>query len=153
MRDEPLLCLETCPLNLHFLHRYETYNWPWPLSNRDNVSRYRCLELRGSFLIYAESLDDSSIPVTTSQVRCWGRSICLISPDPETGGCTVRRDTIANPNGAIPAFVINKVAPRTARMWMEKFRNATSTLPVDLHQRVSGLSTNMSIEEFMRAGQ
>jgi len=83
------------------------------MSNRDNVSRYRCLELSGSYLTFAESLDDSAIPVTPSHVRCWGRSICLISPDPETGGCLVQRDTIANPNGAIPAFIINKVAPMT----------------------------------------
>jgi len=106
--------------------RYEVYNWPFPLSTRDNVSRFRCMELSGSYLIYCESLP--AFPITPKRCRMWSRSIVLIEPSTTHGGCTLKRETIVNPNGMIPQWVINKVAPRTARKWMENFQRVTARL-------------------------
>lgn len=124
----------TCPHD-HGCHwcRYEVYNWPWPFTNRDNVSRFRHIETDGHYIVFCESISNPCVPGTSSLERCWGRSICEIQPDPTTDGCIVKRVTIANPNAPIPNHIVNRVAPSTARSWMEKFRIEVTKLNTKLN--------------------
>ena len=83
----------------------------------------------------------------------WSRSIVLIEPNEETGGCCLKRETIVFPNGLIPQWVINRVAPRKAAQWMENFKKVTASMdPSGFGQRLSLLATR-DRGEFARQGR
>jgi len=105
--------------------RYEVFQWPSPLWNRDNVARLRIRREKckygTSMTIMCETIKDPRIPGTTDRVRCWGRTVCAVEPQSD-GSCRVERLTLASPNGSIPSVVVNTTAPRLASSWMNKFR-------------------------------
>lgn len=104
--------------------RYEVFQWPRPLWNRDNVARLRVQRtphaLGTNIAVLCETITDPRVPAAQDRVRCWGRTICSLQPN-EDGSCTLQRLTVANPNGSIPAVVVNRTAPQLASGWIQKF--------------------------------
>ena len=105
--------------------RYEMFQWPTPLWNRDNVARLRRRTIdtgvgEGDIVVLCESIKDSRLPGCSDRVRCWGRTVVRIHSNKD-GSCLMERLTLANPGGAIPAIIVNTTAPRLARGWMTNF--------------------------------
>lgn len=108
--------------------RYEKFQWPNPLWNRDNVARLRLMRSTTesgatTLTILCETIKDPRVPACQDRVRCWGRTVCVMTAL-EDGSCSVERLTMANPNGNIPGALVNATGPRMAAGWMEKFRTA-----------------------------
>lgn len=100
--------------------RYEVFSWPRPLWNRDNVARLRVQRHGPDIVVLCETITDRRVPAAQGRVRCWGRTICSLKSN-EDGSCTLQRLTIANPNGAVPAVVVNHTAPQLVRGWIRTF--------------------------------
>ena len=105
--------------------RYEMFQWPAPLWNRDNVARLRRVSIEtgvpgGDIAVLCESIKDPRLPGCTERVRCWGRTVVRIQSNAD-GSCVMERLTLANPGGAIPSLIVNTTAPRLAKGWMTNF--------------------------------
>lgn len=102
--------------------QYFHYKMPFGVYDRDVVSKVTIKATDSTYSFIAEAVDDNSVPRKTDIIRVTNARTSWFFRKTETGAIEMQYIGFADPNGSIPAWIINALTRRESRSVVEKLK-------------------------------